>query len=264
MAAEPQATIRIDGAGCALFASDMHLGAHAPALTERFLAALDAAIAGVTELFLLGDLFEAWIGDDSAEPAAEALAVVLARLADGGVRTRVLRGNRDFLLGRQPEPPRRASYPRRARFELCEEPLVLEAFGRRVVLCHGDALCTDDTEYQRFRANSRQAAWQDAFLAHPVAERERLARSYRDTSEASKQAKAGYLMDVNPEAVDGLMDAAAADLLVHGHTHRPAVHRWRHDGRERQRWVLPDWTLEPRRGGFLRIDATGWTRLGDW
>lgn len=242
----------------------MHLGAHEPVLTARFLAALDDAIEGVTELFLLGDLFEAWIGDDTTDPAAQALAAQLARLAGTGVRTRVLRGNRDFLLGRQPTPASVAPYPRRARFELCDEPLVLDAFGRRVAVCHGDTLCTDDIEYQRFRAASRAPAWQDAFLAHPVAERERLARGYRDASEASKQAKPEFLMDVNPAAVDLLMDAAGVDLLVHGHTHRPAVHRWRFETRERERWVLPDWTLEPRRGGFLRIDAGGWTRLGDW
>ncbi len=242
----------------------MHLGAHEPALTERFLAALEAAIEGVTDLFLLGDLFEAWIGDDSADPAAQALAVALSRLADDGVRTRVLRGNRDFLLGRQPAAAQVATYPRRAGFELCDEPLVIEVFGRRIAVCHGDALCTDDIEYQRFRATSRDPAWQDAFLAHSVDERERIARGYRSASEASKQAKAEFLMDVNPVAVDALMDALDAGLLVHGHTHRPAVHRWQHQGRERERWVLPDWTLAPRRGGFLRIDVAGWTRLGDW
>jgi UDP-2,3-diacylglucosamine hydrolase len=262
LATEP--AIRIEGGQRALFASDMHLGGHDPALTGHFIAALDEAIAGVTELFLLGDLFEAWTGDDTADPAAEALADALARLADTGVRTRVLRGNRDFLLGCQPSPPAVAPYPRRARFELCDEPLVLEAFGRRIAVCHGDALCTDDLEYQRFRAASREAAWQDAFLAHPLDDRERLARGYRDASEASKQSKAGFLMDVNPGAVDRLMDAAGADLLVHGHTHRPAIHHWQHAGRQRERWVLPDWTLEPRRGGFLRIDASGWSRLGDW
>lgn len=203
----------------------MHLGAHAPALTARFLAALEGAIDGVTELFLLGDLFEAWIGDDGADPAADELATTLSRFAREGVRIRVIPGNRDFLLGRQPAPATLASYPQRAGFELCDEPIVLEAFGRRVVLCHGDALCTDDVEYQRFRASSREAAWQDAFLAHSVAERERLARSYRDASEASKQGKEEELMDVNPAAVDALLDRLSADLVVHGHTHRPAVHR---------------------------------------
>jgi len=264
LATEAPQGIRIEGEQRALLASDMHLGGHEPALTESFLAALDSAIEGVTELFLLGDLFEAWIGDDSADPAADELANALARLAHAGVRTRVLRGNRDFLLGRQPAPAKLASYPRRARFDLLEEPLVVEAFGRRVLLCHGDALCTDDAEYQRFRTASRQAAWQDAFLAHPVDERERLARGYRDASEASKQAKAEYLMDVNLAAVDRLMDDCGVDVLVHGHTHRPAVHRWLRHGRPRERWVLPDWTLAPRRGGFLRIDSVGWTRLGDW
>lgn|SRR5690606_5165742 len=242
----------------------MHLGAHEPALTERFLAALGANIDGVTELFLLGDLFEAWIGDDCPDPAAQALAASLARLAATGVRTRVIRGNRDFLLGHQPTSARVAPYAQQAGFELCEEPLLLEAFGRRVAVCHGDALCTDDIEYQRFRATSRDPAWQDAFLAHSVDERERIARGYRSASEASKQAKAEFLMDVNRAAVDALMDATDADLLVHGHTHRPAVHRWRHAGRDRERWVLPDWAQEPRRGGFLRIDAAGWMQLGDW
>lgn len=264
MAAEPRPEIRIDGAQRALFASDMHLGAHAPALTGRFLAALDAAIDGVTELFLLGDLFEAWIGDDSPEPTALALATALARLADAGVRTRVLRGNRDFLLGRQPASAQGTALAQRAGFELCDEPLVLDAFGRRVAACHGDVLCTDDIEYQRFRTMSRDPAWQNAFLAHSIDERERIARGYRSASEASKQSKPEFLMDVNPAAVDTLMDAADVGLLIHGHTHRPAVHRWRHGGRERERWVLPDWTQQPRRGGFLRIDAAGWTRLGDW
>lgn len=263
MASEP-ALIRIEGRQRALLASDMHLGGHDPALTQYFLEALETAIDGVTDLFLLGDLFEAWIGDDAADESADALASRLATLARQGIVTRVLRGNRDFLLGYQPAAATTLSYPERARFLPCDEPLVLEAFGRRVAICHGDALCTDDQAFQRVRAQTREPSWREDFLARPLPEREALACGYREASRQSQRTLPAALGDVSQAAVDALLDAVGADVLVHGHTHRPAIHRWHRAGRERERWVLTDWLLAPRRGGFLRIDANGWRALGDW
>lgn len=248
-----------------LLAADMHLAGQEPALVEQFLDALAAASPGASELFLLGDLFEAWIGDDTPEPAAGQLAVVLRSLAAAGIRIRVLRGNRDFLLGQQPLPALLPSYAERAGFELCEEPLVIELHGRRAVLCHGDSLCTDDIEYQRFRALSRDPHWQRDFLAQPIEARLETARSYREASRLSQLGRgAQHLSDVNQAAVNALLDATGADILIHGHTHQPAVHRWQHGARVRERWVLPDWRQQPRLGGFLCIDATGWHQLGDW
>src|SRR5690606_8759788 len=128
-------------------------------------------------------------------------------------------------------------------------------FGKPAVLAHGDALCTDDAEYQRIRSEVRSAGWQRAFLARPMAERQAFARSARAESERAKAAR--YPSDVNAGAVDALLREAGASLLIHGHTHRPACHEWLLDGQTARRWVLPDWDAIDGRGGFLWLDARG-------
>jgi len=258
---------------CALFCSDMHLGDHDPATAALFLERLAVHAREATHLFLLGDLVEAWVGDDQPDEAAAALVERLARLSAAGTRVLVMRGNRDFLLD-VPFPPdaaRRpdASFGARTGATLLEDPCTLRMFGAAVLLAHGDALCTDDQPYQRARAEVRSARWQAGFLRRPLAERLRIAHELRAESRRSQAART--MMgdadpgDVNPHAVDAALRAAGAHTMIHGHTHRPACHRWQLDGAPACRWVLPDWHAgDPCRGGFLRVDAAGWSRIGSW
>ena len=258
-----EAIVRLSGGDVALFASDTHLGDHDPATAGFFLEALAGASAGATHLFLLGDVFEAWVGDDQPDDAAARAIEALARISARGCRVLAMRGNRDFLLGRGPA----ASFEARSGATLIGDPSVIDLFGEPVLLMHGDSLCTDDVGYQRFRALAQTEAWQAQVLAKPLAERLAMARAMRAESERSKAAlagEAGYLMDANAAAVDGALRAAGARTMVHGHTHRPACHRWQLDGAPATRWVLPDWDAAARRGGFLRADARGFSRVGDW
>ena len=236
-----------------LFASDTHLAAEAPGTAARFLDALEREGPGAPHLFLLGDLFELWVGDDGADPLAARLAEVLRGLAARGVSVRLMRGNRDFLLDVPRPGASEAGYGARCGATLLDDPCPVELHGVPALLSHGDALCTDDLVYQQWRRTCRDPAWQAAFLARPLAERLAIGRGARETSEAGKREKPGALMDVNAAAVDAAMDAAGARLLIHGHTHRPAVHRWRTAaGVERTRVVLTDWDAEAGRGSLLR------------
>ena len=236
-----------------LFASDTHLAAEAPGTAARFLDALGREGPGAPHLFLLGDLFELWVGDDGADPLAARLAEVLRGLAARGVSVRLMRGNRDFLLDVPRPGASEAAYSTRCGATLLDDPCPVELHGEPALLSHGDALCTDDLVYQQWRRTCRDPAWQAAFLARPLAERLAIGRGARETSEAGKREKPGALMDVNAAAVDAAMDAAGARLLIHGHTHRPAVHRWRTAaGVERTRVVLTDWDAAAGRGSLLR------------
>ncbi len=255
----------------ALFCSDMHLGDHDPDTAALFFERFDARVPAATHLFLLGDLFEAWVGDDQPDAVAQRFVDRLAALSAAGTRVYAMRGNRDFLLDAA-FPPGAAARPARSfgaasGARLLEDPCTVTLFGEPVLLTHGDALCTDDLEYQRARALARSAGWQHDFLARPLAERLRIARDLRGESRRVQAARAAQDAgeadpgDVNPQAVEAAMRAAGVRTLVHGHTHRPACHRWDLDGAPAARRVLPDWHAGPAgraRGGFLRIDASGW------
>ena len=259
--------IRIGSPAAALFASDMHLDAERPALTTRFLEDLDRQLARATAageapaLFLLGDLFEFWVGDDHPAEPALAVAAGLASFVAAGGRVWLMHGNRDFLIDAPlpGDPQRRHRYSVRCGASMLVEPAILEVGGRRIGLCHGDALCTDDSRYQQWRAVCRDPAWQQALLARPVAERIAMALALRQQSMASQSdARAGgatmeALGDVSAAAVDALMTGLGTDLLIHGHTHRPALHAWTADGRRRQRWVLSDWETSPARGSIRSL-----------
>lgn len=242
--------LRIPSDEPALFASDMHLAPEVAATAERFLDALGRHGPGAAHVFLLGDLFELWVGDDSVDPLAGRLAGLLAGLADRGTRVWLMRGNRDFLLD-VPVPGAAAQqrFSARCGATMLPDPCPLELHGTAALLVHGDALCTDDLAYQQWRATCRSPAWQQEFLARPLAERFVVGRAMRETSEAGKRVSSSVLMDVNPRAVDAAMDAARASLLIHGHTHRPAAHRWSYAGATRRRIVLTDW--EADRGTLL-------------
>lgn len=233
-----------------LLASDMHLAPEVPAVAARFLAALRRHGPGAPHLALLGDLFELWVGDDGADALAGELAELLAGLARGGTRIWLMRGNRDFLLDVPVPSDPDAGYAARCGATLLEDPTPVVLHGVPALWTHGDALCTDDRVYQQWRRTCRDPAWQRAFLGRGLAERFAMGRAVRETSEAGKREKPDALMDVNPAAVDAAMDAAGATLLIHGHTHRPAVHRWQAAGTERTRVVLTDWGAD--RGALLR------------
>lgn len=249
----------------AVLASDVHLGPDDPATVEAFLEALPQVVAGAQRLFLLGDLFDAWIGDDvDAVALAEAdaaydrlarrVAATLAEIAAGGCAVGLGRGNRDFLLGER--------YAQACGAALLPDQAVVLLGGEPALLSHGDELCTSDVDYQRFRAQVRAPAWQAGFLAQPRAVRMAVARRLRGESESAKREKAADIMDVDADAVRDAMRSHGIARLVHGHTHRPDVHRFELDGAPAERWVLSDWDASAGRGDFLVVDAEGWRRVG--
>jgi UDP-2,3-diacylglucosamine hydrolase len=227
-----------------LFISDLHLGAERPRTIGRFLRFLAEDAPGHRELVILGDLFEFWIGDDaaaSARPVIDALAAFTA----SGRRLLLMHGNRDPLLGRD--------FAQATGGTLLADPIVLEVVGTPTLLSHGDAWCTLDIAYQKFRAMARQPAFQRDFLSKPLDERVAFARGLRMQSDSEKSMKAADIMDVTPQAVVDALLAARVRRIIHGHTHRPASHVVECGDALAERWVLPDWDLdgaEPR-GGFL-------------
>jgi len=242
-----------------VFISDLHLNAGAPATLARFLRFCEEDAAAHTELVILGDLFEYWIGDDTLDDEADAVsrtvAAALRSLGERGVRVYVMHGNRDLLLG--------AGFLRATGAQLLADPAVAVIGGREVLLAHGDAWCTQDVEYMRFRASVRQEATQRQFLASPRAARLAFMGAARAQSESGKRAKAMEIMDVTPAVIDDALRAKRLQQLIHGHTHRPAVHEWSLDGKPAQRCVLPDWDLDAddpgqRRGGYLAAGESPW------
>jgi len=226
-----------------LFVSDVHLDAAAPQATEQFLAFLRAEAATAEALYILGDLFEAWVGDDDEEPGNERVCRALRTLTAGGVACFALHGNRDFLLG--------AGFCERSGCRLLPDPVIAQLEGERVLLTHGDALCTDDHPYQELRSIVRRSAWQRRFLALPRAHRELLADEARAGSRRHTSRTVPYIMDVNTQAVTAAFRAAGVRRLVHGHTHRPGVHDLEVDGVPAQRIVLGAWYEQ---GSFLRCE----------
>lgn len=236
----------------AVFASDVHLSDAHPATTEAFLRFIDEAVAGRTSRFyVLGDLFEYWAGDDARdEPLAARVIARLRALSDDGTAVAFMAGNRDFLIGE--------GFAADAGLTLLPDPFPLRIDHARILLSHGDALCTDDVDYQRFRGMVRNPAYQQAFLAKPLAERKAFIAGIRTESESSKQGKAMAIMDVNDGAVGALLAAHPDTVLLHGHTHRPAHHIHQVDGTPRERWVLTDWDADanpPRGGGLALVDG---------
>lgn len=252
--------LRLSGRDRALFASDIHLGDHDASTARLFFEALTREAADATHVFVLGDLFEAWIGDDQDDPIVERTARALQALSTGRSLC-LMRGNRDFLLDVPGAAERRFS--ERVGARLLDDPTRVDLFGCPTLLSHGDAWCTDDVRYQAFRCQSRDPAWQQAFVGQPIAERQSIALQLRAQSEREKQDKAAHLMDVNVDAVGKAGHAHRVSAIIHGHTHRPDCHRQAlPDGATLVRWVLPDWDGETGRGGFLRVDRDGWHRVG--
>lgn len=227
-----------------LVVSDLHLDREPGPTLSRFLAFLEGPAVEASALYILGDLFEYWIGDDACFPAAETLAATLKALPCPVV---FQHGNRDFLLG--------PDYAARAGMELASEVLRVDpGTWPAALLMHGDNLCTADTDYQRFRTMVRAPAWQREFLARPLPERIAEAERMRVRSRDAGKLKASEITDVHPDAVTEIMRRHGISLLVHGHTHRPAIHHLLVDGRPCVRCVLPSWEEVP---GYLSLDAHG-------
>ena len=233
----------------AVFASDVHLSSAHPSTTEAFLRFVDDVVAGRTEhFFILGDLFEYWVGDDDFDDAlAQVVAAHLRRIADQGVAISFMAGNRDFLIG--------DAFAAAAGLTRLPDPYRTRLGGVELLLSHGDALCIDDVDYQRFRTMVRDPRWQDDFLAKPLTDRRVLIAGARQQSEAAKREKTAAIMDANDQAVCALLAGHPTTVLIHGHTHRPAHHLHVVEDAPRERWVLTDWDGEanPPRGGGLAL-----------
>jgi len=232
----------------ALCVSDLHLQASHPITAATFLRFLAERATAAQQLYLLGDLFEYWAGDDDiADPFHQTIIAALRAVSDAGVAVFWIAGNRDFLVG--------PAFAEAAGLTLLQEPHVIDIAGQRIALVHGDAECTLDTDYIAFRAQVRQPAWQQQFLAMPLAQRKGIIAGLREGSREAHTMKLDAIMDVTPAAIDALHAATAAATIIHGHTHRPALHI----AGARRRFVLPDWELDaaPERGGWIAIDAAG-------
>ncbi|MCL2022339.1 MAG: UDP-2,3-diacylglucosamine diphosphatase [Betaproteobacteria bacterium] len=235
------------------FISDLHLADDTPGIFALFRALLDRIADEGNSLYILGDLFAVWIGDDDDAPFAQDVACLLRDAAEQGLRIFFQRGNRDFLVGN--------AFASAAQLELLPDPYCLKAPGtpeKSFLLTHGDILCTEDGDYQAFRRQVRDSAWQQNFLQKPLGERRKLAAALQAESVREKGRKADYQMDVSNCAVEDLMRAYGQSTLLHGHIHRPGRHQHLLDGLSLERWVLADWSES--QGEYLFWDCKTLTR----
>jgi UDP-2,3-diacylglucosamine hydrolase len=237
-----------------LFISDLHLDASRPDITAQFLDFLEREALNARALYILGDLFEAWIGDDDPDPDKRRVIRSLKRVSDAGVRTFLIHGNRDFLIGRR--------FSSETGVRLLEDGTVVDVYGRRVLLLHGDTLCIDDHAYQRLRRIVRNPLVQFIMRRLSLSQRQRLAERMRAGSKKhieSMDRAMPEIMDVNAEEVRRTFERYKVDCMVHGHTHRPAIHQVPLDGRSATRIVLGDWYEQ---GSVLRWDERGYELAG--
>ena len=216
-----------------LLISDLHLEESRPDITRAFLHFLDSRAVHAEALYILGDFFEAWIGDDGMSPFQHSIAAALRRVSDGGVQVFVMHGNRDFLIGK--------AFCREAGCSLLDDPSTLDFDGQRVLLMHGDSLCTGDHAYMRLRNILRNPLVLWLLRNLPLSSRHALARKLRNESRAQTRMKAADIVDVSPQEVPRVMRQHGVHTLIHGHTHRPAEHALQIDGQAARRIVLGDW-----------------------
>lgn len=231
----------------AWFASDLHLDPTTPEIADRFQRFLAGPVRGARSLYLLGDLFEAWLGDDDPEPAHRAAIAAIARVAQSGTLVYVMRGNRDFMLGDR--------FCAEAGAILLDDPAILEMGGTRLLLSHGDGLCVDDRAYQRLRALVRDPGLRAGFARLPIEARRRLALEARAGSREHLANASSYITDVNAGAVETVFRDSGAEVMIHGHTHRPGIHRTESGGMPRTRVVLGAWHDD---ADVVRWDEAGW------
>ncbi len=235
----------------ALFISDLHLSAERPETNEQFFRFLADEAARAQALYVLGDLFEYWAGDDeltdaAGDPLAAKVAAGFKSLTEGGVKVWVMHGNRDFLVSK--------GFLAASGAQFLDDPSVIKFAGKRIALLHGDTLCADDHDYQAWRRTARSAEWQRDFLSKNLLERKKTIQGLREKSKEVIAAKPAEIMDVNQEAVRDAFRHLKLRHMIHGHTHRAARHEHEVDGTLCERWVLPDWY---GRGGYLALDDVG-------
>ena len=224
------------------FIADLHLSENRPDITACFLRFLKDDAIEAEKLYILGDLFEAWVGDDDDSPYLKTIADALTKLSQIGTKIYFIHGNRDFLLGK--------SYAKKANMQLLPEIDTIELYGQTVVIMHGDTLCTRDINYQVFRTKSRSWWWQTAVKSLPLFIRKKMAANYRKQSAAATAMKSQEIMDVTESEVVTCLEQYQSQLLIHGHTHRPAVHEIMANGENAQRIVLGDWYEQ---GAWLKV-----------
>ncbi len=232
----------------ALFISDLHLHAERPGGIEQFLSFMRTEARTASAVYILGDLFEAWIGDDDTDPGYAPIIAALADLRHEKVPCYFMHGNRDFLVGKR--------FAAATGCVLLDEWHVVEIAGERALLTHGDLLCTDDVSYQELRTMVRDPAWQREFLAKPLDERRAIVSELRERSKTETAAKPAEIMDVNQAAVEASLRKHGVSVLLHGHTHRPAVHEFVAGGEPATRIVLGDWYDS---GSVLRWGESGFS-----
>ena len=229
-----------------LFIADLHIDADSPDIAEQFLGLLESEALEADALYILGDLFESWIGDDDPNEHYATIKQAMRKLVDHGVPVYFMHGNRDFMIGED--------FAAETGVSILPDPYVLDIHGARVLLSHGDAYCTDDVEYQEVRKMTRNPQWQAMMLAKPVQERLDFAARAREASMAHGGAIDEDITDVNSSAIEQALREADVSIMLHGHTHRPHVHSLTVDGRDRTRIVLGDWH---ERGSVVRWDEDG-------
>lgn len=245
-------TVKAQPEMVALFISDLHLHAALPRTTQAFFDFLRQHAMQAQQLYLLGDIFEYWAGDDdSVSPFNQRVIAAIRAVSDAGVAVFWMAGNRDFLVG--------ADFAKASGVTLLPDPFVATIAGQRITLAHGDAQCTDDLAYMAFRRQVREQAWQAQFLAMPLAQRKTIIEGLRNDSRHQQQSKSYAIMDVNAATIDSLLSSTGTSIMIHGHTHRPARHIVAQGEHPHIRYVLPDWECDTpiQRGGWIGIDMMG-------
>ena len=236
-----------------LFISDLHLSPERPDIIQLCLSFLDKQAARASQLYILGDLVEYWLGDDNPDTGIEVVFDKLKQLSDQGLQIFLMHGNRDFLMGE--------ALAKRCGCQLIDDPYIADLNGEKVLLMHGDTLCTDDTAYQQLRCMLRDPAWQQDFLSKSIDERQQMAQALRERSQQETSSKDAEIMDVNADAVDMAFREHGIRLMIHGHTHRPNIHHYNKDGQQLTRIVLGDWY---KKGSYLRFENSDKYQLIDF
>ena len=229
-----------------LFISDLHLSGERENITELFINFLDQRASKADALYILGDLFEVWPGDDMIQPDYLSSIAKLKQLADNGLPLFVMQGNRDFLMAEK--------FAEVSGANLIEDPTIIDLYGTPTLLMHGDTLCADDVDYQKFRVMVRDPSWKEKFFSLPNEERLAMTTKYRKVSKVETAKKSMDIMDVNQQAVETAMQKHNIKQLIHGHTHRPAIHNFSIDDKKMKRIVLGDWFEQ---GSVLVCDESG-------
>lgn len=233
-----------------LFISDLHLAPERPQIIDLFERFVSEIAVRADTLYILGDFVEYWLGDDDRAEGLKTAFSAFDQLKEAGTKVFMMHGNRDFLIG--------DDLAARCHFQLIEDPLPIQIQNHPALLMHGDTLCTDDVDYQKFRTTVRNTDWQNDFLSKPLKEREQIALSLREQSKQATANKSPDIMDVNQDAVIETIRHHGISTLIHGHTHRPAIHEFEVDGVSVKRIVLGDWY---ETGSYLRIPEEGEAEL---